>query len=66
MPNLKMTGFVLMSSLALGACVSTPPAKRQTPPPPPAWMMQPTPDLITPLNGIISISEKESEQPQSK
>ncbi|WP_354001179.1 lysis system o-spanin lipoprotein Rz1, partial [Escherichia coli] len=24
------------------------------PPAPPAWMMQPAPDLLTPLNGIIS------------
>ncbi|HCN0664726.1 TPA: hypothetical protein N6K69_004927, partial [Escherichia coli] len=23
-------------------------------PPPPAWMMAPAPDLLTPLNGIIS------------
>jgi prophage endopeptidase len=26
----------------------------------PAWMMQPAPDLLTPLNGIISPSESES------
>ncbi|EOY8281253.1 Rz1 family lipoprotein, partial [Escherichia coli] len=24
------------------------------PPPPPAWIMQPPPDWLTPLNGIIS------------
>ena len=28
------------------------------PPPPPAWIMQPPPDWQTPLNGIISPSEK--------
>ncbi len=30
------------------------------PPPPPAWMMAPAPDLLTPLNGIISFSESAS------
>ncbi|EEU9600434.1 hypothetical protein FJ880_004962, partial [Escherichia albertii] len=35
------------------------------PPPPPAWMMQPAPDLLTPLNGIISSSESEL-QPAKK
>ncbi|WP_249940319.1 Rz1 family lipoprotein [Escherichia coli] len=30
------------------------------PPPPPAWMMLPAPDLLTPLNGIISFSESAS------
>ncbi|NEH20733.1 hypothetical protein GQQ13_20075 (plasmid) [Pantoea agglomerans] len=33
---------------------------------PPAWMMQPVPDLLTPLNGIISPSESESKSPESK
>ena len=28
------------------------------PPPPPAWIMQPPPDWQTPLNGIISPSER--------
>ncbi|EFA6865086.1 TPA: Rz1 family lipoprotein [Escherichia coli] len=32
------------------------------PPPPPVWVMQPPPDLLTPLNGIISPSENESTQ----
>ena len=27
-------------------------------PPPPAWIMQPPPDRQTPLNGIISPSER--------
>ncbi|WP_249443945.1 Rz1 family lipoprotein, partial [Escherichia coli] len=27
------------------------------PPAPPAWIMQPSPDWQTPLNGIISSSE---------
>ncbi|WP_213046208.1 Rz1 family lipoprotein, partial [Escherichia coli] len=29
------------------------------PPPPPAWIMQPLPDWQTPLNGIISPSERD-------
>jgi len=33
---------------------------RLTPPELPAWMMQPAPDLLTPLNGIISPSDSES------
>ena len=36
------------------------------PPAPPAWMMSAAPDLLTPLNGIISPSENESKQPESK
>ena len=28
------------------------------PPPPPAWIVQPPPDWQTPLNGIISPSER--------
>ena len=31
---------------------------RVKPPPPPAWIMQPPPDWQTPLNGIISPSER--------
>ena len=31
------------------------------PPPPPAWIMQPPPDWQTPLNGIISPSEREAD-----
>ena len=30
----------------------------RAPPPPPAWIMQPPPDWQTPLNGIISPSER--------
>ncbi|WP_419717621.1 Rz1 family lipoprotein [Erwinia aphidicola] len=47
-------------ALASVGCASTPPVKSNPPPAPPAWMMQPAPDLLTPLNGIISPSESES------
>ncbi len=33
-------------------------ALRDDAPPPPAWIMQPPPDWQTPLNGIISPSER--------
>ncbi|MBH3259966.1 Rz1 family lipoprotein [Serratia marcescens] len=47
----------VMLPLALASCASPPYAN---PPNPPAWMMQAAPDLLTPLNGIISPSESES------
>ncbi|WP_346010631.1 Rz1 family lipoprotein [Enterobacter sp. RHBSTW-00901] len=50
-----------MSILALNGCASQLPVQACVKPPaPPAWMMQPAPDLLTPLNGIISPSESES------
>ncbi|WP_442960286.1 Rz1 family lipoprotein, partial [Pseudoalteromonas sp. NZS37] len=36
------------------------------PPAPPAWLMQAAPDLLTPLNGIISVSEPGLKLPASK
>ncbi|MBH2720155.1 Rz1 family lipoprotein [Serratia ureilytica] len=47
----------VMLPLVLASCASPPHANQ---PSPPAWMMQPAPDLLTPLNGIISPSESES------
>ncbi|HEO8934568.1 TPA: Rz1 family lipoprotein [Serratia marcescens] len=47
----------VMLPLVLASCASQPHAN---PPSPPAWMMQQAPDLLTPLNGIISPSESES------
>ncbi|HFR4563845.1 TPA: Rz1 family lipoprotein [Enterobacter sichuanensis] len=41
-------------------CASKSSPQKVTPPPPPAWMMQAPPDLLTPLNGIIGVSENES------
>ncbi|HFD3038770.1 MAG: Rz1 family lipoprotein [Klebsiella pneumoniae] len=51
---------IAMSLLAVSGCSSTPDVPRTERPAPPAWMMQPAPDLLTPLNGIISSSESES------
>ncbi|MGL9721540.1 lysis system i-spanin subunit Rz [Symbiopectobacterium sp.] len=34
--------------------------------PPPAWIMQPAPDLITPLSEIISLSDDESKSQKRK
>ncbi|HEY3984969.1 lysis system o-spanin lipoprotein Rz1, partial [Cedecea sp.] len=33
-----------------------PASQCRKPPAPPAWMMQPAPDLLTPLSGIIFVS----------
>nr|WP_312064024.1 Rz1 family lipoprotein [Pantoea septica] len=39
---------------------------RQISVPPPAWLMKPASDLMTPLNGITSLSEVESNSRVSK
>ncbi|WP_414067240.1 Rz1 family lipoprotein [Rahnella inusitata] len=58
-PILKSCMMMLL--LAVSGCNSTQPARTPTNrPAPPAWMMAPAPDLLTPLNGIISPSEVES------
>nr|WP_269212149.1 Rz1 family lipoprotein [Lelliottia nimipressuralis] len=50
---------IAMLLLAVSGCNSTQTAPRTERPAPPAWMMQSIPDLLTPLNGIISPSESE-------
>ncbi|WP_226974968.1 Rz1 family lipoprotein [Yersinia pseudotuberculosis] len=52
--------------MALSGCSSTPHVQNQCPKPPapPASLMMPAPDLLTPLNGIISVSASVSELPQ--
>ncbi|WP_239669583.1 lysis system o-spanin lipoprotein Rz1, partial [Proteus mirabilis] len=37
----------------LTGCTSKPSVQKAPPLPPPAWMMQPPPDLLTPLSEII-------------
>ncbi|KPO09497.1 hypothetical protein ACU57_17170 [Escherichia coli] len=49
-------------ALASVGCTSTPDVPRTERPAPAAWAMLPAPDLLTPLNGIISPSESESSQ----
>ncbi|TFT73340.1 hypothetical protein E4V18_04375 [Proteus mirabilis] len=46
-------------------CTSKPSVPKSKPLPPPAWLMQPPPDLLTPLSEIIGYSENEL-QSQSK
>ncbi|HAJ0479102.1 TPA: hypothetical protein HL460_06060 [Escherichia coli] len=54
--------FVLMFLLVVSGCTSKQSVRTCIKsPPPPAWMMAPAPDLLTPLNGIISSSEIESQ-----
>ncbi|HHJ4289982.1 Rz1 family lipoprotein [Escherichia coli] len=66
MRKLKMMLCVMMLPLVVVGCASKHSVRTCIkPPPPPAWMMQPAPDLLTPLNGIISPSENES-QPATK
>ncbi|TPD93760.1 hypothetical protein FJP68_14630 [Pantoea vagans] len=50
----------MMLLLAVADCSSMPPVGSNSPLAPPAWMMHPAPDLLRPLNGIISPSESES------
>ncbi|CNL35470.1 Lipoprotein Rz1 precursor [Yersinia frederiksenii] len=68
MLNLKTIAFALLSITVLSGCSSMPHVQSQRPklPAPPAWMMLPAPDLTTPLNGIISVSESESESQLAK
>nr|WP_175486086.1 Rz1 family lipoprotein [Xenorhabdus japonica] len=63
--RLKSTGCILLLLLILNGCTSKPSVQCLKPLPPPAWMMQPPPDLQTPLSEIIGYSEKEL-PPQSK
>ncbi|UDN37409.1 Rz1 family lipoprotein [Proteus sp. NMG38-2] len=43
----------------LSGCISKPTVQNPKALPPPAWMMQPPPDLLTPLSEIIGYSESE-------
>ncbi|MDU2278943.1 MAG: Rz1 family lipoprotein [Klebsiella sp.] len=49
-----------MLALASAGCVSKQNVPQTERPAPAAWAMLPAPDLLTPLNGIISPSESES------
>ncbi|ELE9728677.1 Rz1 family lipoprotein [Enterobacter kobei] len=69
---MRKTRLMLLSvmlPMALSGCSSTPvapPCQRVNPPEPPAWMMEPAPDLLQPLNGIITSSESASKRLASK
>nr|WP_264082012.1 Rz1 family lipoprotein [Serratia symbiotica] len=54
MRKASLTICSVMLPLALASCASPPHAVA---PPPPAWLMQTAPDLLSPLNEIISVSE---------
>ena len=57
--KMKMMLCVMMLPLVVVGCASKQSVSQCVkPPPPPAWIMQPPPDWQTPLNGIISPSEK--------
>ena len=55
----EMMLCVMMLPLVVVGCTSKQSVSQCVkPPPPPAWIMQPPPDWQTPLNGIISPSER--------
>ena len=59
MLKLEMMLCVMMLSLVVVGCTSKQSVSQCVKlPPPPAWIMQPPPDWQTPLNGIISPSER--------
>ncbi|HAI6728727.1 TPA: Rz1 family lipoprotein [Escherichia coli] len=58
MQKLKMMLCVMILPLVVVGCTSKQSVSQCVKPPdPPAWIMQPSPDWQTPLNGIISPSE---------
>ncbi|MBD2798175.1 hypothetical protein ID856_16845 [Xenorhabdus sp. 18] len=59
MPKLKLISCGMLLMLILSGCTSKPSAPCLKPLPPPVWMMQPSPDLQTPLSEIIGYSENE-------
>ncbi|AXF76625.1 Rz1 family lipoprotein [Erwinia tracheiphila] len=65
MLNALLKTLSLTLLLAVSGCGSQQPV-RSNPPHPAAWAMLPAPDLMTPLNGIISPSESESQQSQGR
>ena len=58
MLKLKMMLCVMTLPLVVGCTSKQSVSQCVKPPPPPAWIMQPPPDWQTPLNGIISPSER--------
>ena len=72
MHSLKTAAWPIACALVLAGCASVPPVPPQPPltcpkpPAPAAWLMMPAPDLMKPLNGIISISEPGLKLPASR
>ncbi|MBE3510121.1 hypothetical protein IM300_00340 [Enterobacter cloacae complex sp. I2] len=69
MHKIRLTLLSVMLPMALSCCGSTPvapPCQRVKPPAPPAWMMEPAPDLLQPLNEIITPSESASKRLASR
>lgn len=66
MRNLSLMICSVALALASAGCASTQNVPRTERPAPAAWAMLPAPDLLAPLNGIISPSESESPQSLDK
>ena len=58
MLKLKMMLCVMMLPLVVVGCIKAVCQSVREATTPPAWIMQPPPDWQTPLNGIISPSER--------
>ncbi|WP_414153766.1 Rz1 family lipoprotein [Proteus alimentorum] len=56
---MKLVACVILVSITLSGCISKQSAQKAKPLPPPAWLLQPPPNLLTPLSGIIGYSESE-------
>lgn len=59
MQRMKLVACVILVSAILSGCTLKPTVQNPKALPPPAWMMQPPPDLLTPLSEIIGYSESE-------
>ncbi|HEK0674103.1 hypothetical protein GWI85_11450 [Proteus sp. G4415] len=59
MQRMKLVACVTLASVILSRCISKPSVQKAPVIPPPAWMMQPPPDLLTPLSEIIGYSKNE-------
>ncbi|MEB8236787.1 Rz1 family lipoprotein [Raoultella ornithinolytica] len=59
--SISLSGMLLLASVGCSSTQNVPRTERPSPSPA-AWAMLPAPDLLTPLNGIISPSENESSQ----
>ncbi|HCN5210836.1 TPA: Rz1 family lipoprotein [Escherichia coli] len=60
--SISLSAMLLLANVG---CSSTPIVSRVERPAPPAWLMAPAPDLLSPLNGIITPSEQESKPLQN-
>ena len=56
--KMMLTNVMMLPLVVVGCTSKQSVSQCVKPPPPPAWIMQPPPDWQTPLNRIISPSER--------